>query len=104
MAKVPTWAELMYSTRVITQTKNDMLRKNMFLPHTKQYLTDPNMLKAAIYNYAVEPMKIYSCPVCGISIKCPKQWAINHTKTHNENKKDRKENEIIESKLNPYFN
>ena len=75
----------------------------MFLPHTKQYLTDPNMLKAAIYNYALEPIKQYYCRECGITIHCPKQWIINHTKIHKENQKDRKENEIVETKLNPYF-
>ncbi len=103
MTKIPTWSELMHSTRVINQTKKDLLNKNFFRNESLSYLTDPNMLKAAIYNYSVEPIKTWGCPICQIAIKGPKAWMLQHIKNHEKNPRERKENEVIENKVNPYF-
>ena len=101
--KIPSWAELMHSTSVINKTRKDLLYKKKFFKQSQSYLTDPNMLKAAIWNYAVEPVKTWSCPHCNLSIQCPKQWILQHIKTHERNPEDRKENHIVENKINPYF-
>lgn len=102
MTYIPTFDELLANTKVINQTKNDLLRKNLFPKHSLSYLTDPNMLKSAIYNYSVEPIRTWGCPICAIAIKGPKAWMIQHIKVHQQNK-EIKENEVRESKINPYF-
>lgn len=100
--KIPSYRDLLQSTRIINQTRKDLLNKNLMPQRAKRHLTDPNMLKAAIYNYSIEAVKSYRCPVCAITIKCPKEWMIQHTKLHHENR-GLKDNEPHESKINPYF-
>ena len=99
----PTFRELQESARIIKQTSKDLIRKNLVPKHTLSYFQDKNMLKAATWNYAVEPIKTWGCPLCSLAIKCPKAWMIQHIKSHEKNPLDRKENEIIENKINPYF-
>ena len=98
----PTLRELQESARIIKQTSKDLIRKNLIPKHTLSYFQDKNMLKAAAWNYATEPIKTWSCPKCMLAIKCPKAWIIQHIKGHEKNPLDRKENEIIENKINPY--
>ena len=100
---IPTYQQIANSARIIKQTSKDLVRKNLVPKHTLSYFQDKNMLKAAAYNYAAEPIKTWGCPVCGLAIKCPKTWIIQHIKTHEKNPDARKENEYFESKVNPYF-
>jgi hypothetical protein len=87
--------------QIIKQTAKDMLNKNQVYDHAKMYLKDPNMLKQAVKSYSTELIKEYSCPNCNLTIKCPKKWIILHFQKCSSVHK-RKENEIIQSKLNPY--
>ena len=86
---------------IIQQTAKDMLNKNVVNDHSKMYLKDPQMINQAVQAYSTELIKEYSCPECNLTIKCPKQWIVLHfqkcAKVHL-----RKENEIIQSKVNPY--
>lgn len=100
---IPSFKQLRNSAATINQTSKDLIRKKLIPEHTLTYFQDKNMLKAAAYNYAVEPIKTWGCPVCGLAIKCPKAWIIQHIKIHERNPEDRKENHVFESKLNPYF-
>lgn len=100
---IPTLNQIKYSARTLKQTSQDLVRKNLVPQHTLSYFKDKNMLKAASYNYATELIKTWGCPICGLSIKCPKAWIIQHIKIHERNPLDRKENHIFESKVNPYF-
>ena len=99
----PTYQQIAQAANIIKQTSKDLVRKNLVPKHTLTYFQDKNMLKAAAYNYAVEPIKTWGCPLCGLAIKCPKAWMIQHIKVHEKNPLERKENEIFESKVNPYF-
>jgi len=101
MTKIPTFNDLLRSTKIINQTRKDLLRKGYFPKYAESYLTDPNMLKAAIYNYTMEPMKSYRCPRCAITIKCPREWIHQHIKMHDINK-EKRENEPRENSINPY--
>lgn len=94
---------LQESARILEQTKKDLINKKHFPKYAMQYLTDPQMLNAAIHNYVLEQVKQWQCPVCQITIKAPKQWMIQHLHSHKVFFKDRKENEVIEHKVNPYF-
>jgi hypothetical protein len=87
--------------QIIKQTAKDMLRKNLINDQSKMFLKDPNMIKQAIKAYDTELIKEYSCPECGLTIKCPKKWIILHFQKCSQVHK-RKENEIIQSKVNPY--
>lgn len=100
---IPSYNQIAHSARILKQTSRDMVRKKLVPQHTLSYLQDKNMLKAASYNYATEIIKTWGCPVCGLSIKCPKAWIIQHIKIHERRPEDRKENHIIENKVNPYF-
>lgn len=99
----PSFNQIAQSARILKKTSNDLVRKNLIPKHTFSYFQDKNMLKAASYNYAAEIIKTWGCPVCGLSIKCPKAWIIQHIKVHEKRPTERKENEIFESKVNPYF-
>ena len=100
---IPTFQELAHSARILKQTSRDLINKKLVPEHTMTYLKDKNMLKAAAYNYATEIIKTYGCPHCGLTIKCPKQWILQHVKIHERNPDARKENTYFESKVNPYF-
>lgn len=100
---IPSFNQIANSARILKQTSRDLINKKLVPDHTLAYFKDKNMLKAASYNYAKELIKTYGCPVCGLNIKCPKAWIIQHIKTHEKNPEDRKENHIFESKINPYF-
>lgn len=99
----PTFNQIAHSANILKKTSNDLVRKKLVPKHTLSYFQDKNMLKAASYNYACEIIKTWGCPVCGLSIKCPKAWIIQHIKIHEHNPDARKENEAFESKVNPYF-
>ena len=86
---------------IIQQTAKDILNKNLVTEKDKLYLTDPNMINQAIRAYDVELIKEYSCPNCNLTIKCPKKWIILHFQKCSQVHK-RKENETIQSKVNPY--
>lgn len=98
---IPSFNQITHSAKILKQTSQDLVRKNLVPKHTLSYFQDKNMLKAASYGYATEIIKTWSCPVCNLSIKCPKKWIIQHIKIHET--RERKENEVFESKLNPYF-
>lgn len=102
MNKTPTLAELQYSARTLKQTSKDLIYKKLVPEHTLSYFTDKAMLKQATWNYSVEPTKTWGCPVCGLGIRCPKAWIIQHIKTHERRPTERKEGDIIENKVNPY--
>ncbi len=87
--------------QIIKQTAKDMLRKNLVADHAKMYLKNPSMLNQAVKSYSTELIKEYSCPNCNLTIKCPKKWIILHFQKCSQVHK-RKENEIIQSKVNPY--
>ena len=100
---IPTFNQIAQSARILKQTSRDLINKKLVPDHTLSYLKDKNMLKAASYNYAKELIKTYGCPICGLSIRCPKAWIIQHIKIHERNPMDRKEGDIFVSKINPYF-
>jgi hypothetical protein len=87
--------------QIIEQTAKDMLNKNLVYDQAKMYLKDPSMIKQAIKAYDTELIKEYSCPNCNLTIKCPKKWIILHFQKCSKVHK-RKENETIQSKVNPY--
>lgn len=98
---------LIASTKAdLQKTANALINKNLVPEHTLSYFKDPNMLQAATINYINEPIKEYKCPNCQISVRCPKAWIIQHvkqcTKAHPYFEK-RKDNELLEGKLQPYF-
>jgi|APGre2960657505_1045072.scaffolds.fasta_scaffold339230_2 hypothetical protein len=99
---IPTFSQLTYSARILNQTRKDLLNKKMFNPNAEIYLQDQQMLKAATWNYATEPIKEYSCPRCSLTIKCPRAWIVQHTKTHFDIMA-RKENEVFVDKVQTYF-
>lgn len=100
---IPTFKELANSANILKSTSKDLIRKKLIPAQSMIYLQDKDMLKSASWNYAIEPIKTWGCPVCGLSIKCPKKWIIQHIKIHERNPDARKENEYFESKVNPYF-
>ena len=100
---IPSYNQIAHSARILKQTSRDLINKKLVPEHTLTYLKDKNMLKAAAYNYATEIIKTYGCPICGLTIKCPKAWIIQHTKIHERRPTERKEGDIFESKINPYF-
>ena len=87
--------------QIINQTAKDMLNKNLVYDHAKMYLNDPHMINQAVKSYSTELIKEYSCPNCNLTIKCPKKWIMLHFQKCSQVHK-RKENEIIQSKVNPY--
>ena len=78
-----------------------MLNKNLVPHHTKGLFLSPEAFHAAVHNYIMEPIKQYTCPVCQITIKCPREWIRAHHKNHF--KRDRKDNEQLISKMHPYY-
>jgi hypothetical protein len=100
---IPSFNQIAQSARILKQTSRDLINKNLVPEHALAYFKDKNMLKAASYNYAKEAIKSYGCPICGLTIKCPKAWIVQHIKIHEHNPLERKEGDIFESKLNPYF-
>ena len=83
------------------QTAKDILRKKLISDKDKMFLTDPQMMNQAIHAYQTELIKEYYCTHCGLTIKCPKKWIILHFQKCSQVHK-RKENETIQSKVNPY--
>ncbi len=86
---------------LIMQNAKDLLNKGLILDNAKSYLTDPNMLKAAVHNSLKDKFGSYVCPHCGIEIK-NKKWAILHKKWH-DSKSETRQNEAKISKLRPYI-
>ena len=78
------------------------MNKDLFPDYAKSYLTDPSMVKSALKEWDGSPCKSYRCPECGITINGPKTWIIQHVKTHH-NKTESKDNELKETKINPYW-
>ena len=93
----------MQNSKIIFQTAQDLMRKNLMPKHTLSYLKDPNMLKAAITEFNNSQFKSWRCPECGITMNAPKSWLIQHVKIHHMTK-ERKENEIRDTRINPYRN
>jgi len=85
---------------LIMQNAKDLLNKGLILDNAKAYLTDPNMLNAAVHNSLKDSFGSYVCPDCGIEIK-NKKWAMLHKKYHDA-KREFKENEAKITKLRPY--
>ena len=100
---IPTFYEIAQSAKILKQTSQDLINKKLIPEYALTFLKDKNMLKAAAYNYAKEIIKSYGCPICGLTIKCPKKWIVQHIKIHERNPLERKDGDVFESKLNPYF-
>lgn len=94
--------KLKQNSGLIYKTAEDLLNKNLVPQHTKAFFKDPNMLNAAIVNYTKSKIKEWNCPECGITIRAPKKWMIQHIKYHHM-KKDSKDNEPEITKINPYW-
>ena len=87
---------------ILSQTAKDLMNKKLFPEYALSYLKDPQMLKAALIEWENSPTKSFRCPECGITINAPKSWIIQHVKIHH-NAKEKKENEISETRVNPYW-
>jgi len=59
------------------------------------------MMKAAAQQLALSPMKVWSCPTCGIHCYGPREWLHQHHKIHS-GKRDIKANEIIQKDYKLY--
>lgn len=92
-----------HANKIIKQTAKDLLSKNLIPQHTKGAFMDVTAIKQATLNYMKEPIKSYTCPVCMLTIKCPRAWIRQHVKSHERRPEERKENETFESRVNPYF-
>lgn len=87
---------------MIMQTASDLIKKDLFPKHALGYLKDPRMLESAIDEYNKFALSSFRCPDCGITMNAPKSWIIQHVKIHHM-KKEAKENEIRDTKVNPYW-
>lgn len=90
------------NSSMLFQTANDLKRKKLLPDYAMSYLSDPQMLYAAFTEYNKSGIKSWRCPECGITINGAKSWLIQHVKTHH-NKKEKKDNEITDTRVNPYW-
>ena len=90
------------SRAIVQQTAKDILIKKLISDKDKMFLTDPQMMNQAIHAYQTELIKEYSCPHCGLTIKCPKKWIILHHNFCRKVKEKQKDNESIQTNFKPY--
>jgi len=62
----------------LKRTGQALIKKNYVPKHTERFFTDIQMLKQALHATMTEPVKEYSCTLCGITMRVPKKWAIQH--------------------------
>jgi len=89
------------SYNILKKTAADLMNKNLFPDYALSYLKDESMLKSALIEWRNSPTKSFRCPDCGITINAPKTWIIQHVKIHHNKKQ--KDNEIRETRINPYW-
>lgn len=85
----------------IKQSAYDLNRKKLLPERSLSLLTDVNAMKDAIYASHTDFFYEWKCPQCGIVVKGPKKWMIEHSKFHAE-KKEFRENEVYTTNFKIY--
>ena len=85
----------------LTELGKRITDKGIFPQQSLGLLREPKALLQATMNSFIEPFSHHTCKECGIVIKAPRKWAIEHAKWHNT-KREMKENELRMTQINPY--
>jgi len=81
--------------------RRDLIRKNLVPKYSQYLMFDPQVLRTQLKAHIQTGITSYVCPRCQIEIKAPKQWMIEHIKTHKATQEIR-ENEIRWHKVRAY--
>lgn len=73
---------------LLQKTAQALIYKKKIPRHTQRFFTDITALKQALHATMIDPIKEYSCTECGISIRGPKKWMIQHHKMHSMKARD----------------
>jgi len=90
----------------VTETANALMHKNLVPQHTLALFKSQDSLKAAAHNYIKEPIKEYSCTICGIKIRGPREYIRQHHKQCSKATpyhEKLKENESLSTRFQAYL-
>ena len=83
------------------QIRDDLIRKKLVPKYSQIEMFDPKVLQTQLHAHYQTGITSYVCPECQIEIRAPKQWMINHIKTHKMTQ-EKRENEVKWHKVHPY--
>lgn len=84
---------------ILNQNAKDLINKKLIPDYTIGHF-DPQTLNTNFANWMISGVSNYKCKKCGIVIHGPKDWIVQHIKTHFKSEARENEEETVE--VNPY--